>query len=599
MREDEGEGVMDESSKSPGVSSSPILHSGSSTGRFEWESKMQEAPLEILRLVEEQRKRESQTWRKMESRENELKETLLRKEKEKVHCLLGEISGLKKELEQVKKDNISLQKSNILQKKWINEYKEERISLQQDRETKSQLESDLKGMLTTLKVVNNDNEVLKSTLDNEMLKHISQLKQYQAALSVFEQLKAERSKFQDLSSELDKRCSKAVTLNLLQKLRIFLIRLEKSRVLWAFHKWILLGQSKHLHHVSNHKVHQVTHTLKHNHHKTMQEMKENHEKSILDQTEKYDRAVHEQVLLKQKVERSRDLVAGKYLADAAKKYFFRWIRTCFFFQRERVESIQHEKRIFRARVFLILSKLWARIMLRKSFSMWMVVSLSYSIEDRRQLQDKNVLMTKDMRKLEAGYYKRLSQTVVMMTSRRALRMRTFYRWHKVFFESIAAKGMNDDTHSISSSQSRRSSPRHLTQQHSHHQNHHVSPSSHDGRSQHSTHVQGGGDDFREEMRKKLRINTNVSPTYYHRTHLSSPPSSTASADRNRSMGKKAWSPSGGNIQHGPYRLDASGGYTYNTTSRLPSPRSSKSSSSSASTPLSHRLTPSPKVHSRI
>ena len=62
---------------------------------------------QILRIVEEQRRRESKTWRKMESRENKLKSNLLRKEKDKVHELLGRIDELEHEVKKVKEDNVA------------------------------------------------------------------------------------------------------------------------------------------------------------------------------------------------------------------------------------------------------------------------------------------------------------------------------------------------------------------------------------------------------------------------------------------------------------------------------------------------------------
>ena len=584
--------VVGDGARHEGNSSAPSPKSSSaSSGRYEWEPKMQEAPLEILRIVEEQRKRESQTWRKMESRGSELKETLLRKEKEKVHQLLGDMDGLKKELEKIKIDNSMLQESNILQKRRINEYEEERVSLQKDREHKLKLEVDLQSMLTTLKVVNNDNEMLKSTLDREMMKHISQLKQYQAALSIFEKLKLERSKFQDISKQAEKRCRKAVTLNLLQKLRIFMIRLERSKMLWGMHKWILFCQSNHLHHVCTHKVHQVTHKLKHEHQKAMQQVKEKYEKSIMDQTKLHDRAIVEREQSIQKIEKSRSLATRKYFSDVKKKYYFNWMKACFISQRDKVEKSRKMHRIFAARVLLTWSRWWTRLMLRKSFALWIVVCLSYRIGNCHELQDKNVEIEKKMRKLEAGYYKRLSQTVVMMTSRRALKMRTFYRWHRIFFESIALKGVFDDTRSMTSNQSHRSTPQHGRQKHRLEQK--LPSSSHDIQLQQHGHIHDGGDNFREEMRKKLSINTNISPTFCQRSYLSSPPSSTTSIDGKHHMGKKAWSPSGNNVRHGPYRLDNGG-----NSSRQPSPRSSKGSPS-ATTPLSHRFTPSPRAQSRI
>ena len=586
-------------------------------GRYEWESKMQEAPHEILRIVEEQRKREALTWRRMESRENELRGTLLRKEKDKVHELLGEIDVMKKELEKVKEDNATLQKSNILQKQRINQYEEEMLSLQQDKDSKARLETNIQDMLTTLKVVSNDNEVLKATLDSEMLKHISQLKQYQAALSLFEQLKVERSKYKEISLKLEKKCQRAMALNLTKKLQILMLRLHRARQFSAFHKWIhfskLRGQAHHLHHIHNRKVHEVKHEMKHDHQKAMQEMKQQYEKEILDKTKLHNTVVAKKDLLVRRVEKGRSVAASKYLADSYRKSFFLWIKTCFKSQRNKCDVIKRSLKVFNARAMLLLSKMWIRLMVRKAFSKWMSSCISCNMCDCRHLRCENLEIKNKMRKLEAGYYKRLTQTVLTITSRRALKMKMFFQWHRMFFQSILTKGVVDDNHSVSSkydtqsvisNSSLHTTPRHHQQ---HHQHEHQQSQQHHQHQQHQpshhlqqtlsspsnnarTHAHG----FRDELRTKLRINTNISPTNVHRTYLSSLPSSTSTDDRRSYSGRKAWSPSGNNLHHGPYRLENG---KSSTSSRLPSPRSDKTSP--AITPVSQRSTPSPRAQCRI
>ena len=164
---------------------------------------------------------------------------------------------------------------------------------------------------------------MKATLYSEVLKHISQLKQYQAALSVFDQIKAERSKFEKFYKEAKSKRHESSIINLVQKLELFINEFRSFKVGTAFHKWIMYSQRQHLYHVYNHKLHEVKHKLKHEHHKAIQEIKEHHEVELSNQTRLHEAVRIEQDTLIQKIESSRSLAATRYLSDICQRYFYR------------------------------------------------------------------------------------------------------------------------------------------------------------------------------------------------------------------------------------------------------------------------------------